>query len=432
MSKFHYDILSELGSGTFGTVNKVEDRRTGEILAMKRISKSKIQRNRLGDQVKKEIHAMKSLKHPNIVQIKEVLMDPNHLFIIMEFVEGGELYGKLATNGKMPERVAKKYFKQIMEAVKYCHCKNICHRDIKCENILTDRHDNIKIADFGFASMMEVEEGYQRPEFETIIEGKEYDMKAVECGDFPLTRPAFNRQPSKIMRKMSTVCGTSLYMAPEIIQGDGYYGDKADIWSCGVVLYYLLTYSFPYDENSNSTKDNDMYEIPSFFSADLVDLLSKILDRNPVTRYSARNILNHRWFNSERTVDTTLNTEEPIVRKISKQGRMATGNPYQATGGSQNKDKLNSCILSNLPIRECVSISDRALTKNSWIHMQPDGKTVSLKASKMTPSGLAMIELDFKVIDSSKTILNLVIFGNKSGGLDDIISLMSYIKQVLS
>lgn len=430
MSKFHYDILSEIGSGTFGTVNKVEDRRSGEILAMKRISKTKIQRNRLGEQVKKEIHAMKSLTHPNIVQIKEVLMDPNHLFIIMEFVEGGELYSKLATNGKMSENVAKKYFKQIMEAVKYCHCKNICHRDIKCENILTDSHDNIKIADFGFASMMEVEEGYIKPEFETIIEGKESDMKAVECGDFPLKkRPAFHRQPSKVMRKMSTICGTSLYMAPEIIKGDGYYGDKADIWSCGVVLYYLLTYSFPYDEDSNSKKQgNDIYEIPNSFSDDLVDLLSKILDRNPVTRYSARNILNHRWFNSERDVNVHSPIKETFTRKIVKQGRMDTGNPFKAA----STDKLHSCILSNLPLRECVSISGRALTKNSWVHMQPDEKTVSLKASKMTPSGLAMIELDFKVVDSSKTILNLVIFGNKSGGLDDIISLMSYIKEVLS
>jgi 5'-AMP-activated protein kinase catalytic alpha subunit len=295
-------------------------------------------------------------------------------------------------------------------------------------------HDNIKIADFGFASMMEVDEGYQRPEFETIIEGRESDMKTVECGNLPInTRPAFHRQPSKVMRKMSTVCGTSLYMAPEIVKGDGYYGDKADIWSCGVVLYYLLTYSFPYDDDSNSkNKDNLMYEIPNSFSADLVDLLSKILDRNPVTRYSARNILNHRWFNSERDIDVHATIEEPITRKITKQGRIATGNHFQANGGSQSRDKLNSCILSNLPMRECVSISGRALTKNSWVHMEPDERTVSLKASKMTPSGLAMIELDFKVIDGSKTILNLVIFGNKSGGLDDIISLMSYIKEVLS
>ena len=438
VSKFHYDIISELGSGTFGTVHKVEDKRTGETLAMKRISKTKIQRNRLGEQVKKEIHTMKNLIHPNIVQIKEVLMDPNHLFIIMEYVQGGELYSKLAMQGKMSENTCKRYFKEIMEAVHYCHSKNICHRDIKCENILVDSNDNIKIADFGFASMMEVEE-LVKPRFESIIEGKQsfmdkkLDMDSDEFTSHkPFSRPStFIRQPSKIMRKMSTVCGTSLYMAPEILKKDGYFGDKADIWSCGVVLYYLLTYSFPFDEHNPEMTaakicDNS-YVIPPSFSDELKDLLSRMLDSNPVTRYSARNVLKHPWFNSISGGGVNIPRPREVIPNTGS-GRIQKEKPTPET-----LNNTETCILSHKNIRDCISTTARIMKTNSWMHMPPDENTISIKASKMTQSGLAMIQLEFKNIDESNTIINLDVFGDQKGsGVLEINKLMYAVKEQLN
>lgn len=428
MSKFHYDILEELGEGTFGLVNKVQDKRTGEILAMKRISKTKIQRSRLGDQVKKEIDAMKNLKHINIVQIKEVLMDPNHLFIVMEYVQGGELYSKLAMKGKMSEKGAKIYFKQIMEAVNYCHSKNYCHRDIKCENILITSDDNVKIADFGFASVMQEED---KNVFEPIIEGKQsvYEKGESLVGGFSNSKPTFFRQESRVMRKMSTICGTSFYMAPEILQEDGYHGDKADIWSCGVVLYYMLTYSFPFQGKDSKETDrnicNNVYSIPASFSDDLVDIFSKILDCNPKTRWSARSILGHKWFESEKYKPSQNIPTQNIQRTNS--GRIKTNVELG------NKDSLISCILSHKNLLQCIAIADRVLKNRSWIHFKPDETTLCIKASKMTSSGHAMIQLEFKGIDKNNTIVNLDVFGKSPGScMVEIISLMSYLKTELS
>ncbi|CAN0575524.1 unnamed protein product, partial [Ectocarpus sp. 12 AP-2014] len=175
----NYDIGKEIGSGAFGTVNIGEDRTTGEKVAVKCISKSRIQRSNMGSQVKREITTMKALHHPNIVSIKEVLMSNTHLYLVLEYAGGGELFTKIASQGKLPEKVSKRYFKQIMDGVRFCHNRYICHRDIKPENILLDSDDNVKIADFGFASIMEPDVG--------------------------------------VMQKMSTMCGTTQYMAPEIV-----------------------------------------------------------------------------------------------------------------------------------------------------------------------------------------------------------------------
>lgn len=247
----NYEIGKEIGSGSFGTVNIAEDRKTGEKVAVKCISKNKIQRSNMGSQIKKEIMTMKKLDHPNIVGIKEVLMSNSHLYLVLEYAGGGELFTKIATQGRLSEKVAKRYFKQIMEAVKFCHNLYVCHRDIKPENILLDANDNVKIADFGFASIMEPEPGSDNQTSsgdDSSPSGSSSRLAAIgedtvdtstiqPLNDFVpdepnSTRPKnhkFRNLPSQRMQKMSTMCGTTQYMAPEIVSRDSYRGDKADI-----------------------------------------------------------------------------------------------------------------------------------------------------------------------------------------------------------
>ncbi|CAM9116054.1 unnamed protein product, partial [Ectocarpus sp. 12 AP-2014] len=308
-----YEIGREIGSGAFGTVNIAEHRTSGEKVAIKCISKSKIQRSNMGTQVKKEITTMKKLDHPNIVNIKEVLMSNTHLYLVLEYAGGGELFSKIATQGKLSEKVARRYFKQIMEAVRFCHNLFICHRDIKPENILLDSEDNVKIADFGFASIMEPEPRKENvnSHMSSIEENKELvatiepffdfvpdDVKNQNMPPSPNSN-RFRNLPSEKMQKMSTMCGTTHYMAPEIVNRDSYRGDKADIWSCGVVLFVLVAGYLPFDSNNPDIViqkiRSSTFKIPRYISDLARDVITRLLTPNPLVRPGARTILSHEW-----------------------------------------------------------------------------------------------------------------------------------------
>lgn len=426
----YYNVLSELGSGTFGTVLKVTDIRTGEVSAMKCISKNKIQRNKMGDQVKKEINTMKVLKHPNVVQIKDVLMDKTHLYITMDYVNGGELYSQIATKGVMPEKTAKRYFRQVLEGVKYCHGLNICHRDIKPENILLDDDDVVKIADFGFASIMEIEE-YKKPSSFPVISEEDTKLDEFLDDDSPTEDDStlnngFKRLESKIMRKLSTICGTSMYMAPEIMKRGGYFGDKADMWSCGVVLYFLLMSSLPFNEKDLDTSTKKLcegsYKIADDLSLEVRDLLSNLLMYDASSRFSARRALDHSWFSGEEftkpVVASTRKVALPVVNQLSM---------IKEVPSVYNEDKD---VKSNLDIENCVSKTSIMLKSLSWGHKAPTKDTTVIKAAKMTETGMSLIQLTFTK-EEDKTNINLEIFGDDmTSGSADIINLMEGIRVV--
>lgn len=422
-----YEVQSELGSGSFGTVLKVFDTRTSDVLAMKCISKSNIQRNKMGDQVKKEINTMKVLIHPNIVQIRDVLMDRTHLYITMDYIEGGEIYSKIAKMGKMPESLAMGYFRQILEGVKYCHSLNICHRDIKPENILIDKNDVVKIADFGFASLMEID-NYKKPSTYSVIDTEssdpdEFIIDGAIVHDTVSPDKGFGMLKSKVMKRMSTICGTSVYMAPEIMKRGGYFGDKADIWSCGIVLYYLLESSLPFDENDLENKTKDTYEssciIPSHFSPSLKDLLSKVLSYDPVQRISARKALKHDWFTGQDILVPCIQSVPEKPQSIKR--NLTTINEVPSVF---NGDKI---VYTKMPKIECLKRISSILVNLSWIHKKPSDDNMDIKASKMTDTGLAMIQLVLE--DKGGTTITLEIFGDDvSSGTSDIQTLMDRIR----
>ncbi|CAM9134129.1 unnamed protein product, partial [Sphacelaria rigidula] len=251
-----YEATRVLGTGAFGTVKLAKKKNSDVLYAIKSISKQSILRSQMGSQVKKEISIMKVLDHPNIVQIVEVLMSTENLYIVMDYVSGGELYAKITRGGKLSDTECRRYVYQLCSALNYCHLRNVCHRDIKPENILLDAYDNVLLADFGFASIMEVEELVNR------------------------------------MKVMSTMCGTLAYMAPEILQREKYLGDKADIWSLGVMIYVLLVGFMPF-RDTDATKSK--YTTPKHVRDDAADFISKMLILEPEKRFSARRLLLHPW-----------------------------------------------------------------------------------------------------------------------------------------
>lgn len=255
-----YELGRLLGQGTFAKVYYARSLVTNQSVAIKVIDKEKIVKVGLIDQIKREISIMRLVKHPNVIELYEVMATKTKIYFVMEYAKGGELFNKVA-KGKLKEDVARKYFQQLINAVDFCHSRGVYHRDIKPENLLLDENDNLKVSDFGLSAL-------------------------AEC----------KRQDGLL----HTTCGTPAYVAPEVINRKGYDGAKADIWSCGVVLYVLLAGYLPFHDSNLMELyrkiDKADFKFPSWFTPEVRKLLSKILDPNPSTRISIGKIKESSWF----------------------------------------------------------------------------------------------------------------------------------------
>eukprot|EP00756_Hemistasia_phaeocysticola_P013778 Hpha_TRINITY_DN15298_c1_g1::TRINITY_DN15298_c1_g1_i1::g.68313::m.68313 len=147
-----YELGRQLGTGTYSKVKVGKHVDTGAEYAVKIIDKAQLAEERMEEQLKREIAVMKLLKHPNIVSLIEVLQTGKHIYIVLELVTGGDLFGKIV-EGKFSEKTARRYFQQIVLGLYYCHDQGIAHRDLKPENILLDSEDNVKITDFGLSAL---------------------------------------------------------------------------------------------------------------------------------------------------------------------------------------------------------------------------------------------------------------------------------------
>ncbi|OIV98419.1 hypothetical protein TanjilG_16746 [Lupinus angustifolius] len=258
MQKYEFGRL--LGQGNFAKVYHARDLKTGDNVAIKVFDKEKVLKVGLVDQTKREISIMKLVKHPNVLQLYEVLATKTKIYFIIEYAKGGELFNKVA-KGRIHEDIARKYVQQLISAVDYCHSKGVYHRDLKPENLLLDENGVLKVADFGLSALVES-----------------------------------HHQESML----STVCGTPAYVAPEVISRRGYDGAKSDLWSCGVILYVLLSGHLPfYDLNLMALYKKigkAKYKCPNWFSFESRRLIAKILDPNPHTRISTTKVMESSWF----------------------------------------------------------------------------------------------------------------------------------------
>lgn len=253
-----YRVGRTIGEGSFAKVKLAVDTETGGTVAVKVIDRSTVLRNNLMYQVKREISAMKLLNHPNIVKIHEVIATKTKICLVMEYVSGGQLSDRLIYHKRLDEREANKYFYQLIDAVDYCHRRGVFHRDLKPENLLLDNQGNLKVSDFGLSVL---------------------------------------RKPGQLL---STSCGSPCYVAPEVIQHKTYEGAAADIWSCGVILFELLTGYLPFQDHSFTNLyrriSRGQFSFPQWITLPQKKIILSILDPSPITRAKISDIFNDKWF----------------------------------------------------------------------------------------------------------------------------------------
>jgi serine/threonine-protein kinase SRK2 len=257
-----YDFVRDIGSGNFGIARLMRDKISKELVAVKYIERG----DKIDENVQREIINHRSLRHPNIVRFKEVILTPTHLAIVMEYASGGELFERICNAGRFSEDEARFFFQQLISGVSYCHAMQVCHRDLKLENTLLDGSPapRLKICDFG------------------------YSKSSV-----------LHSQPT------STV-GTPAYIAPEVLMKKEYDGKIADVWSCAVTLYVMLVGAYPF-EDPDEPKDfrktiqrilGVQYSIPDniVISPECRHLISRIFVADPTARITIPEIKNHPWF----------------------------------------------------------------------------------------------------------------------------------------
>jgi serine/threonine protein kinase len=231
--------------------------------AIKILDKKDIKANELTVNVRREIAIMKALNHKNIVNLREVLSSKSKLYIVMDLVRGGELFEMINRKGELDEKLARSYFEQLVDGIDYCHRRGVLHRDLKPENLLVDEKGTLMITEFGVSSM----------------------KGGVAGSDI-----------------LYTACGTPYYCALEIFNGaeEGYKGVKIDAWSCGIILYLLLTGSLPFiNEDITHLYDQInrcIVNYPNWMSPDAIDLVSHLLRKDPNLRYSLDDLTRHPWF----------------------------------------------------------------------------------------------------------------------------------------
>ncbi|KAJ0965903.1 hypothetical protein J5N97_027041 [Dioscorea zingiberensis] len=256
-----YELGRLLGKGTFAKVYHGRDLRTAETVAIKVLSKDQVLREpSMADQIQREISVMRLVRHPNVVDLKEVLATRSRIFFVLELARSGELFARVS-RGRLPEHEARRYFSQLISAVDFCHSRGVSHRDLKPENLLLDHDGNLKVSDFGLSAL-----------------------------------------PEQLRHDglLHTQCGTPAYVAPEVLRRRGYDGAKADLWSCGVILYVLLAGFLPFqDENIMKMYTKVFradYQIPPWFSPEARRLVSRLLVADPEKRISIQAIKEMTWF----------------------------------------------------------------------------------------------------------------------------------------
>ncbi|KAB8083603.1 hypothetical protein EE612_005854 [Oryza sativa] len=255
-----YELGRVLGQGSFAKVYQARHLETDECVAIKVLDKEKAVKGGMVHLVKREINVLRRVRHPNIVQLFEVMASKTKIYFVMEYVRGGELFSRVS-KGRLREDTARRYFQQLVSAVDFCHARGVFHRDLKPENLLVDENGDLKVSDFGLAAGPD-----------------QFDPDGL----------------------LHTFCGTPAYVAPEVLRRRGYDGAKADIWSCGVILFALMAGYLPFHDHNIMVLYRKIYKgefrCPRWFSKDFTRLITRLLDANPKTRITVPEIIESDWF----------------------------------------------------------------------------------------------------------------------------------------
>uniref|UniRef100_A0A8C8STV0 BR serine/threonine kinase 1 n=1 Tax=Pelusios castaneus TaxID=367368 RepID=A0A8C8STV0_9SAUR len=270
-----YRLEKTLGKGQTGLVKLGIHCITGQKVAIKIVNREKLSESVLM-KVEREIAILKLIEHPHVLKLHDVYENKKYLYLVLEHVSGGELFDYLVKKGRLTPKEARKFFRQIVSALDFCHSYSICHRDLKPENLLLDEKNNIRIADFGMASL--------------------------QVGDSLL----------------ETSCGSPHYACPEVIKGEKYDGRRADMWSCGVILFALLVGALPFDDDNLrqllEKVKRGVFHMPHFIPPDCQSLLRGMIEVEPDKRLSLEQIQKHPWFLGGKNEPEP---EQPVPRKVS-------------------------------------------------------------------------------------------------------------------
>jgi len=281
----YYEVTPEvLGQGYFAVVKVGKDRKTGERVAVKLVNKSLVEKE---ETLANEIGILGSIDHPNVVNMKAIFDTEDTLFIVMELMEGGELYEEIVKRKTFTEKDASEITRQLCEALSYLHDRGIVHRDLKLENLLLKKKNKleIKLADFGLSKL--------------------YSGQALQ-----------------------TACGTPFYVAPDVLLGTG-YGPAVDMWSVGVLIYVLLSGRLPFAADSDAElfrliiAGNLVWKTPQFdtVSAEGKDLIKKLIVVEPDDRWTAKQALEHPWIKKAAGTNNVHNSMMENLRSLSAESK---------------------------------------------------------------------------------------------------------------
>ncbi|KAG8434683.1 hypothetical protein GDO86_012879 [Hymenochirus boettgeri] len=280
-----WDLVQTLGEGAYGEVQLAVNRKTEEAVAVKIVDMKRAAD--CPENIKKEICINKMLNHTNIVRFYGHRREGNIQYLFLEYCRGGELFDRIEPDVGMPEHEAQRFFRQLIAGVEYLHSIGITHRDIKPENLLLDDRDQLKISDFGLATVFR-------------HNGKE--------------------------RLLNRMCGTLPYVAPELLKSKAFRAEPVDLWSCGIVLTAMLAGELPWDQPNEACqeycdwKEKKHYLTPwKKISSTPLALLCKMLTENPESRITIQDIKKDRWFTD-------------LIKQGLKRNRVLSGGTSDSAG----------------------------------------------------------------------------------------------------
>ncbi|XP_057313199.1 maternal embryonic leucine zipper kinase-like [Hydractinia symbiolongicarpus] len=362
------DKNEKLGEGGFAEVYLAEHKQTGMRVAVKVMNKAMLEN--MGDlhRAYREIDAMKRLGcHQHICQLYQVVETDKDIFLVLEYISGGELFDYIVSREKLSEKESRSFFRQIVSAAAYIHSKGLAHRDLKPENMLLDSNNSIKIIDFGLSS-----------------------------------NPKTN-----ILQPLATCCGSPAYAAPELISGKSYFGPEADLWSLGIVLYGLLNGFLPFDVDDDEPtyalyekiKLGD-FEVPEWLSPGSVQILTRLLQTDAEKRITTKDLLQHSWlcegYGAPVKWESTLSRESPDPKIVNE-----LADYYEAVSDESMADLIKQYKYDSLTAHYYLLYKHRQKTPRPKVSFKTP--TREKPQSRIPQTGRQCVSLSIDDIDVTPT-----------------------------